>query len=278
MPSKIGIRLVNKDDLFKTNIDTQLGRSTITALTLQEFVKDSGFGSLLADTSIPGSKISSGLNGSSIIDNTITGNVGVSDVPSKPGKIALSTITGANIFNNSITLNKLPTFTGPSVIGRTSNTSGNLDAISASTNGQILMRLDNALSFGTLTGGSNITITPTAGGGGLTIAATFPSATASVNGSQELPSGIIIKWGELTLTNFNEGSRAITFSTAFPNACFQVTSSLDITGYVTPVGANASTQVLDVTRTGFNCYLQHQAAITGTVGTTCKIRYIALGN
>jgi len=147
MPTKIGIRLVSNEDLYKTNIDTQLKRSTVTALTLKDFVKDKDFGSLLTDTSIPGSKIGTDLNGSKITNETVTGdaeNTGTSPVK---GKIALSTITGANIAGNSISLNKLSTFTGPSVIGRSANSAGDLAAISASADGQVLIRENNALTF-----------------------------------------------------------------------------------------------------------------------------------
>jgi hypothetical protein len=317
MPTKIGIRLVSKEDLYKTNIDPQLDRSTVTALTLKDFVKDDSFGPLLANTSIPGSKISTDLNGSKITNETVTGNAENTGTSPVKGKIALSTITGANILDDSIGYGKLTNLTARSVLGRSANSDGNVAAITASENGEILRRSGDVIGFGsinassiaegtlavarggtgvsqptngqllignssgeftlgTLTQGTNISITSS--DASITIAATFPTATASVNGSQLLPSGIIIKWGELALANFGDGPRAITFNTAFPNNCYQVTTSLDITGYLTSTGANASTQVLDVTRAGFNCYLQHQGTVTGTAGTNCKIRYIAIGN
>jgi hypothetical protein len=318
MPTKIGIRLVNKDNLYQTNIDTQLGRSTVTALTLKDFVKDINFGSLLSNTSIPGSKIGSGLDGSNITDNTITGNAGESETPRKPGKIALLSITGSNIAQRSIDLSKLETIGKLSVLGSTRDyNGGDVSVIASSASGDVLRRLGDTLGFGsidassiaegtlavarggtgvsqptsgqllignssggftlgTLTQGTNISITSS--DASITIAATFPTATASVNGSQSLPSGIIIKWGEVTLTSFAEAAGTVNFPAAFPTNCYQVTLTLDLGNSTSPATANCGPQLQGITRTNFTYYLQSYNTITGTPGATTRLRYMAIGN
>lgn len=56
-----------------------------------------------------------------------------------------------------------------------------------------------------------------------------PARVISANGSQTLPSGLILKWG---FTSFTDPVKTITFPTAFPNACYNV--------QLTPLSAGAS--------------------------------------
>ena len=47
----------------------------------------------------------------------------------------------------------------------------------------------------------------------------FPATLISTPGSATLPSGLIIKWGNIDIVN---SPNTVTFNTPFPNACFQV--------------------------------------------------------
>jgi len=322
MPTKIGIRLLTNANLYANPAHPDLERSTILSSTLKEFVSDSRLGPLLAETSIPGSKIIGGLAGSKLTDQSVTGEaVNTGNNPVVLGKIALATITGANIANNSVDLDKVKNVSALSVLGRNINSNGPLVEVTSAISGDVLRRSGDTIGFGsldtssfgsgtlpvtrggtgnnstplygqllignsssgytlgTIKGGENVTVTNNTEGIKIDASLPFPVPIKGVNGSQTLPSGIIIKWGELSLINFGEGPRPITFTTEFPNACYQVTTSLDITGYEAPSsGANASTQVHDINKTGFNCYLQAQNTITGNAGLNCKIRFIAIGN
>jgi microcystin-dependent protein len=157
MPSKISIRLASKDQLYSTTNDTLLERSTTNALTLKQFVSDANFGGLFTDNSIPGAKLKSDINGSKIVSETVTGNSGNSGTTPVRGKIALSTITGDNIADNSVSgskiitgslnFSKLENVNALTVLGRGANSNGSVNAIVASSNETVLVRRNDALSF-----------------------------------------------------------------------------------------------------------------------------------
>lgn len=73
---------------------------------------------------------------------------------------------------------------------------------------------------------SNFTVTIPASTGTLLTADSFTGSnvSSSANGYQKLPSGIIIQWGVTSSLGVNS-SGSITFPTAFPTACYSVTTA-----------------------------------------------------
>lgn len=94
---------------------------------------------------------------------------------------------------------------------------------------------------------------------------TGSNQSASANGFQKLPGGVIIQWGSV---NYSTGSTSVTFPTAFSSACYSVT----ITGFASgDTGGVSSTIVLSAapTTTGFT-------ASTAT-GDQTRFYWIAIG-
>lgn len=80
--------------------------------------------------------------------------------------------------------------------------------------------------------GFGFSVTPAAGDSTTKIATTAfvnRAVTLAANGSQVLPSGLILKWG---FTSFSDPVKTITFPVAFPTACYNV--------QLTPLSAGAS--------------------------------------
>jgi len=77
--------------------------------------------------------------------------------------------------------------------------------------------------------------------GDLSVAGTLHSF--AVNGYQKLPSGLYIQWGRYVSTI--DGDQSFTFPTAFPNACFNVQTT------ITTAGAQWQLPVTSRSTTGF---------------------------
>lgn len=93
--------------------------------------------------------------------------------------------------------------------------------------------------------------------------ATDWTATIGSNGSQKLPSGLIIQWGT---TAANTGSISTNFATTFPTACFAVLITA-----ITPGGAGQTHDVVSAkSTTAFT--LQNSS------GVSSAFYYIAIGN
>ena len=112
--------------------------------------------------------------------------------------------------------------------------------------------------------------------GGLAAALQGANQSLAGSGYQKLPGGLILQWGELSLTDITERSIAITFPITFPNAVRQVITGFDLGSWSIQSGANVYGQASAVTASGFNYYLQMMAANSGT--GTFKATYFAIGN
>lgn len=97
------------------------------------------------------------------------------------------------------------------------------------------------------------------GTAGTVIQLTGPT-TSSSTGQTILPGGIIMKWGNSTIS---AGVSTVTFATAFPTACFGVNISINATTASTTVKAAA------VTAASFNAVVNN---------ANCNCFWIALGN
>ena len=95
------------------------------------------------------------------------------------------------------------------------------------------------------------------------------SAT-SANGSQELPSGLVVKWGNIT-TGIT-GVMPVVFTQAFPSACLNVNTSIAAVQSLASISqrfVGASTP----TKTGFTIY----AADINAVGVNIGVNWVAIG-
>jgi|FreactcultureFD7_1027221.scaffolds.fasta_scaffold02489_7 hypothetical protein len=71
--------------------------------------------------------------------------------------------------------------------------------------------------------------------------------TTLANGGTNLPSGIVLKWGQGTTTG---GVQAVTFTTAFPTALLCIQGTLATTAGA--AGAGSNLRIYSYTRTGFS--------------------------
>ncbi len=91
----------------------------------------------------------------------------------------------------------------------------------------------------------------------------------AASGSSFLPGGIIIKWGNATVTN----TQTVSFASAFPSNCFQVVCQ--------PISASGVTTVNDYVYVassnvnGFNATAVRRISLQGN---TVTFSYIAIGN
>lgn len=105
------------------------------------------------------------------------------------------------------------------------------------------------------------------GGSGTGLVSSTTGGNAS-NGSITFPNGIIAQWGYATIPVLT--STSVTFSVAFPNACFIVLPSLYI------ATSNFATKVIvvngSITRTAANLF------VNSTGGGSVSVSYLAIGN
>lgn len=93
--------------------------------------------------------------------------------------------------------------------------------------------------------------------------------TASASGSAYLPGGIIIKWGTATIT----GAQSVSFSSAFPTACWSVVcQTVDASG---PTSANTFIYLNSIGTSSFAAVAVRR---TSLASATAGLYYIAIGN
>lgn len=71
-------------------------------------------------------------------------------------------------------------------------------------------------------------------------------ASLTANGSQKLPSGLIIKWGSAVSTGTGIGNSTITFPSAFPTACVSINATVanDASNYAAQIQSLTATQAV----------------------------------
>lgn len=105
--------------------------------------------------------------------------------------------------------------------------------------------------------------TGTSGSKVMTPAAFFGNALDAANGYYELPGGILVQWGFVSLSITVDGAWSISFPKAFATACRGV--------WATPVNASSGdhldfwAQIVSLNTTGASMYMQMAQGATGTV-------------
>lgn len=94
------------------------------------------------------------------------------------------------------------------------------------------------------------------------------TSTQTANGTITFPGGLIMKWGTTATLATDSAANAVTFPTAFPNACFVVQAQATTNNGVS-VAANYSWGVYSVTVTGF---------LLNNDSTASTFSWIAIGN
>ncbi len=201
----------------------------------------------------------------------------------------LSAIVAADV----PTLNQNTTGTAANVTGTVAVANGGTALTAAPSNGQLLIGNGTGYTLSTLTAGSNVTITNTAGGisiastaGGTgtvtSVAATVP-AFLSVTGSPITTSGTLaLSYSGTALPIANGGTGQTSFTANYiPYGSFSTSASLQFDGTTMRVGANAllggtTNPILGVTGAA-NGYIQSYI-YNGTNGASSSADFVAYPN
>ncbi len=138
-----------------------------------------------------------------------------------------------------------------------------------------LADLNGNLPMSRITGNldaSRITNLPTSGGGsedGVT------DSSLGDNGYVKFNNGLIINWGNMTISNPNNIQRPVVFAKAFPNFCFAVTLG-DV--WASDTAFRRMIQAMNVTKTGFDLAIQNPTNEGQTdYWKYLRCNYIAIG-
>lgn len=149
------------------NISTNkiLGRYSVSTGTVEEISIASPFSVSGGSLSLSNNSITNGLirqsAGLSVLGRSSSSTGDISDIVassdntilSRSGSsIAFNTLTAAMIPDNIVSDSKIRQSAGLSILGRSSNTSGNVADITASTDGDVLRRNGTTIGFGTISG------------------------------------------------------------------------------------------------------------------------------